>query len=262
MENFPFNPSPPPTNIATDVFYRTTVADFVLAEFQLAWGVVPTTGTGSEYQNWVLRIIADPSLESGGGTSQALAGTTEFMTLFGTSSATQLATVGFVNQICANCGLTPGAGAYMTVGFPVWQVLQILPRPRGSWPIWTVIWRTSKTSCWIVKRPPGRYSRSLTLGKRPSRSQSQSTTFRRAWPTPPSAPYRSNPTTLLPADTLNTGDIINDTGTGGVPNATFAATAGTLVQATISGIPTFNLTNLGGPHGINGGTVTGLDDYQ
>jgi hypothetical protein len=105
------------------VFYRTTVADFVLAEFQLAWGTVPTSGAGSQYDNWVARIIADPSLE-GGAMSQALAGTPEFMALFGTSSTTQPATVGFINQICANCGLTPGAGALANSGLPVWQVLQ------------------------------------------------------------------------------------------------------------------------------------------
>jgi hypothetical protein len=44
LENFPFNSFPPPTNIPTDIFYRTSVAQFVLREFQAAWGAVPTTG--------------------------------------------------------------------------------------------------------------------------------------------------------------------------------------------------------------------------
>jgi hypothetical protein len=70
LENFPFNASPPPTNVVTSTFYRTTVADFVIREFQAAWGVVPTS---AEYDAWVARVIANPSLENG-GMSQALAG--------------------------------------------------------------------------------------------------------------------------------------------------------------------------------------------
>ena len=58
LENYPVNLTPPPTNIATDIFYRTTVADFVLREFQ------GRVGRGSrprrEYAAWVARIIADP----------------------------------------------------------------------------------------------------------------------------------------------------------------------------------------------------------
>ena len=101
-----------------------SVADFVLREFQAAWGVVPTTGAGSQFDNWVARIIADPSLESG-GMSQALAGTPEFMTLYGTTSATEPASAGFVNQICESLlGIPPGPGAEMNIGLPVWQVLQ------------------------------------------------------------------------------------------------------------------------------------------
>ena len=199
------------------------------------------------------------SLESGGGMSQALAGTTEFMTLFGTSSATQLATVGFVNQICANCGLTPGAGAYMNVGLPVWQVLQNFASAPGVMAhldsymanFQNLLLDSETPTGSILTLPnPGQATFTLTVGIDNISTGVANATF--------SAPIGQNPTTLLPADTLNTGDIINDTGTGGVLNATFAATAGTLVQATISGIPTFNLTNLGGPHGINGGTVTGL----
>jgi uncharacterized repeat protein (TIGR03803 family) len=124
LENFPFNPTPPPTNIATDTFYRTSVADFVLREFQAAWGVVPTTGAGSQYDNWVARIIADSTVTNG-AMSQALAGTPEFMAKFGTTSATQPASAGFVDQICESLlAVAPGPGAEMNIGLPVWQVLQ------------------------------------------------------------------------------------------------------------------------------------------
>jgi hypothetical protein len=122
LENFPVNPLPPPANIATDTFYRTSVAQFVLAEFQAAWGAVPNT---TQYDAWVARVIADPAaVETGGGMSQALAGTPEFLNEYGLSSATQHATTGFINQLSANLGITPGAGAYANVGLPVWEVLQ------------------------------------------------------------------------------------------------------------------------------------------
>jgi hypothetical protein len=120
LENFPFNTNPPPTNVITATFYRTTVADFVIREFQAAWGVVPNS---TQYEAWVARVIANPSLEHG-GMSQALAGTPQFMAEYNTTSPTQPATVGFINQLAHNLGITPGSGAYNNVGLPVWQVLQ------------------------------------------------------------------------------------------------------------------------------------------
>ena len=87
LENFPFNSNPPPTNVITDTFFRTSVADFVLREFQLAWGVVPTSGAAaSQYDAWVARVIDDPANMTNGGMSQALAGTTEFMVAIGATS--------------------------------------------------------------------------------------------------------------------------------------------------------------------------------
>jgi hypothetical protein len=126
LENFPFNPgTPPPNNIITDTFYRTTVADFVLREFQLAWGVVPTSGAAtSQYDAWVARVINNPANMTAGGMSQALAGTTNFTLAIGATSATQPATIGMINALCANAGIPVGAGAAALVGTPIWQVLQ------------------------------------------------------------------------------------------------------------------------------------------
>ena len=125
LENFPINAAPPPANIVQDTFYRTEVADFVLREFQLAWGVVPTSGSAtSEYDAWVARIIANPSLMSNGGMSQALAGTTQFMVEIGAISPTEPATRGMINTLCANAGVAVGSGALANVGLPIWQVLQ------------------------------------------------------------------------------------------------------------------------------------------
>ena len=105
------------TDVHLDV---AQVADFVLDEFQAAWGVVPNS---TQYDAWVHRIIANPSLENG-GMSQALAGSPEFTLEYGTTRATEPATVGFIDQICAHVGLTPGPGAMANVSLPVWQVLQ------------------------------------------------------------------------------------------------------------------------------------------
>jgi hypothetical protein len=125
LENFPINANPPPANLITDTFFRTTVADFVLREFQLAWGVVPTSGSAtSQYDAWVARVIDNPSNMTAGGMSHALAGTPQFMVEIGASSPTQGATLGMIDTLCANAGVAVGPGAMANVGHPIWQVLQ------------------------------------------------------------------------------------------------------------------------------------------
>ena len=129
LKNFPFNASGT-GNVETTTFFRTTVAQFVLREFQAAWGVVPTTGASSQFDNWVARILADSTVQSAGTMSQSLAGTTQFQLEYGVGGpghADDLATLGFINKLWANLGLpgTPGAGLLGDVGVtPVWQVLQ------------------------------------------------------------------------------------------------------------------------------------------
>jgi hypothetical protein len=108
------------------VYYRTSVADFVLREFQAALGVFPTTGAGSQYDNWVARVIADPSLENG-GMSQALAGTSEFQAMYGVTGTTiaTLATVQtFALDMLGIQSANLGPGALANVGLPAWEVLQ------------------------------------------------------------------------------------------------------------------------------------------
>jgi hypothetical protein len=115
LENFP-------NSVPTPLFYRTTVAQFVLREFQAAWGVVPTD---AQYMAWMERCLTN-SANISGGMSMALAGTTQFMTLYGTTSATEPATLAFVTQLWHNTvgAGSPGPGALANVGQPVWQVLQ------------------------------------------------------------------------------------------------------------------------------------------
>jgi hypothetical protein len=75
-----------------------------------------------------------------------------------------------------------------------------------------------------------------------------------------------NAATQAPANTLNTGDTLTDTGTGGVLDATFGVGAGSIspIQATISGISTYNLTNSAQVPGLvvpvilNGASLTGV----
>ena len=62
--------------------------------------------------------------------------------------------------------------------------------------------------------------------------------------------------------TLQTGDSITDTGTGGILNAVFNPVALNLIGAAIHGVSTWNLTNVGtwgAPQWITGGSlVTGV----
>jgi hypothetical protein len=99
---------------------RKSVEGFVLREFQAAWGVVPNA---TQTDAWVARIIADPALETG-GMSQALAGTPQFQAQYGVTGATiaTAATVTALNE--GILGLSPGPGALLNIGLPVWQVLQ------------------------------------------------------------------------------------------------------------------------------------------
>ena len=122
LENFPVNPNAPPPNIVTDTFFRTTVADFVLREFQLAWGVVPTSGAAaSQYDAWVARVIDNPANMTAGGMSAALVGTPEFQLIFGSNPTATPATIAL---LCAHAGVPVGAGALANVGLPMAQVLQ------------------------------------------------------------------------------------------------------------------------------------------
>jgi hypothetical protein len=107
-------------------YYRTSVADLVLREFQAAWGAFPTAGAGSQYDNWVARIVANPSLGNG-GMSEALAGTPEFQAKYGVTG-TMVATLATVQTFALDLlGIEPanlGPGALANVGLPVWEVLQ------------------------------------------------------------------------------------------------------------------------------------------
>ena len=111
----------------TPLVYRTSVADFVLREFQAAWGVVPNA---TEYDAWVARIIADPTLENG-GMSQALAGTTQFQALYGVTGAT-IATAATVTALCEGIlGISPGPGASLMWACPSGRCFRI-SRSRRS----------------------------------------------------------------------------------------------------------------------------------
>ena len=270
LENFPINNSPPPTNIPTDLFYRTSVAQFVLREFQAAWGAVPTTGAGSQFDNWVARIIANPGLENG-GMSLALAGTSQFMTEYGVTSATQPASIGFINLLAANLGVAVGPGALLNVGLPVWQVLQNFVSSQGviaslEAPIANfqnqLLAGTNIPGS--IFSQPGLPSETFTLTNGQDTISAHGEIIVNG---PLSGPFGNQPT-------LTSGDSITNSGIGSansVLNATFAG-GHNVFGVNIDAIPTWNFQQTAGGGGgtvnLSGGilgadnTITGLSTLR
>ena len=278
LENFPFNASPPPTNVVQDTFYRTEVADFVLREFQLAWGVVPTSGSAtSQYDAWVARVIANPSLMSNGGMSQALAGTTQFMVAIGATSPTQLATIGMINQLAANAGVAVGPGAMANVGLPIWQVLQnfaesslvsnALAAPVANFQNLLLAGGTAPAG--NILTLPGTTGASLTLTTGIDTPTTGFSTGHGATATQAgaifSAPAGSNILGL--SNTLNAGDVLLATGLAAgnsTLNYTAVTPAGGLgnpalaVGVTMTGVNAAIITNLTAAVAGFSGDITGL----
>jgi hypothetical protein len=264
LENFPVNPTPPPTNIATDLFYRTSVAQFVLREFQGAWGVVPTTGAGSQYDNWVNRIILNSSLTTG-AMSQQLAGSAEFMTEYGVLSATQAASVGNINQMCANFGVPVGPGAMMNVGQPIWQVLQnfvesatVIAAMDGPIANFQNLLLAGQTPVGSILTLPGSPGATFTLT--PGVDAFSTST--------PHAVFNAFPvvaTSGLLNNTLNVGDNLQDSVGDGTLNYTASDSSFSnpayAVGVTLNGIKTLNFIGDMSKHDKGGGfqgSITGL----
>ena len=78
------------------------------------------------------------------------------------------------------------------------------------------------------------------------------------------APLGENTVFGTPQNTLNTGDVLTDTGANGVLNATLTETdfGGDTILATIAGVSTYNLTNIntgfGGEEILDGSHLTGV----
>jgi hypothetical protein len=277
LENFPFNSNPPPTNVITDTFFRTSVADFVLREFQLAWGVVPTSGAAaSQYDAWVARVIDNPANMTAGGMSAALVGTPEFQLIFGSNPNATAATIAL---LCAHAGIPVGAGAMANVGLPMAQVLQNFaensalvsnalaapianfqnlllnaapgaPPPSGS-----------------ILTLPGTVGSSLTLTPGADTPTTGFSGGHGATATSPGAVFNALPVTStlgIPNNTLNAGDNLQDTVGDGTLN--FTATGTSLLPAyavgvELNGIKTLTYTgSFAAPDGFGGfqGNVTGL----
>ena len=276
LENFPFNSAPPPTNIVQDTFYRTEVADFVLREFQLAWGVVPTSGSAtSQYDAWVARVIANPSLMTNGGMSQALAGTSQFMVAIGATSPTQAATLGMINQLAANAGVAVGAGAMANVGLPIWQVLQnfatstlvsnSLAAPIANFQNLLLAGGTAPAGNILTLSGTPGSSLTLTTG---IDTPTSGFSGHGATATQAGAVFNAPPgsNALGVSNTLNAGDDLLATGLAAgnstlnftaVPNASFG-NAPLAVGVTMTGVSAAVITNLSGAKAGFSGTITGL----
>jgi hypothetical protein len=263
--------APPPNNVATDTFYRTSVAQFVLREFQAAWGVVPNT---TQFDAWVARIIANPSLESGGGMSQALAGTQQFLNTYGLQPG-QLATTGFINQLLVNLGLDPTThpGAFQNVGQPVATVLQnfvtsqpviaSLNTPIVNFQNALLAGGTFPTGSILAVGPGGNLN--LTTGiDTPTAGFSSG---HGATATTAGATFVAAPGTnvLGASNTLNAGDDLEATGAAlgnSTLNYTAVASANgnppVAVGVTMNGVSTAVITNLHAAVAGFSGTITGL----
>jgi hypothetical protein len=265
--------APPPNNVATDTFYRTSVAQFVLRDFQAAWGVVPTS---TQFDAWVARVIATPSLESG-GMSQALAGTPQFLAAYGLTSSTQLATTGFINQLLVNLGLDPAThpGAFNNVGVPVAQVLQnfvtsqpviaSLNTPIVNFQNALLAGGTFPTGSILTVGPGG----ALNLTTAIDTPTAGFSTGHGGTATQPGATFSALPgsNVLGASNTLNAGDDLEATGAA-LGDSTLNYTAvlsatgnPALVSGlTMNGVSAANITNLNAP-GVQAGfsgTITGL----
>ena len=271
LENFPVNPNAPPPHIISDLFFRTTVADFVLREFQLAWGVVPTSGSAtSQYDAWVARVIDNPANMTG-GMSMALAGTTNFMTTIGAISPDQPASIGMINKLCANAGIPVGAGAAALVGTPIWQVLQDFA--TSSVVTNALAAPIANFQNLLLNAAPGAPPPAGNILTLPGSSGSTFTLTPNADVPPafatstPGAVFNAFPvvsTLGIPNNTLNAGDNLQDTVGDGTLH--FTATATSLlpplaVGVTLNGIKTLDyIGTFAAPGGVGGfqGNVTGL----
>ncbi len=275
LENFPFNSAPPPTNVVQDTFYRTEVADFVLREFQLAWGTVPTSGSAtSQYDAWVARIIANPSIMTNGAMSEALAGTTQFMVAIGATSPTQAATTGMINALCANAGVAVGAGALANVGLPIWEVLQnfaesqkvtnSLAAPIANFQNLLLAGGTAPSGSILTLPGTGGASLTLTTGVD---SPTQGFSGHGATATTAGAVFSAQPgsNSLGLSNTLNAGDDLEATGLA-AGNSTLNYTAvlpsfgnpSTAPGVTMNGVSAAIITSLNPAGSGFSGTITGL----
>jgi hypothetical protein len=266
--------APPPNNVATDTFYRTSVAQFVLREFQAAWGTVPTS---TQFDAWEARVIANPaSVETGGGMSQALAGTPQFLAEYGLTSSSQLATTGFINQLLVNLGLNPAThpGAFNNVGVPVAQVLQnfvtsqpviaSLNTPIVNFQNALLAGGTFPTGSILTVGPGGALNLTTAIDTPTAGFGGQGGTA-----TQPGATFSALPgsNVLGASNTLNAGDDLEATGAA-LGDSTLNYTAvlsatgnPALVSGlTMNGVSAANITNLNAP-GVQAGfsgTITGL----
>ena len=94
--------------------FTTTYVDPIIREYQAAFGRVPDQA-GVAY--WVNVVAANPSLLTVLNTT--FASSSEFMTRYGTTSATQVADNAIVNALYTNVlGRAPDAAGFRLLGWP------------------------------------------------------------------------------------------------------------------------------------------------
>jgi hypothetical protein len=246
--------------------------------------VVPTTGAGSEYDSWIARCLADPTNISA-GMSQALAGTSQFMALYGTTSATELATASFVTELWSRTIGTggPGPGAMMNVGLPVWQVLQNFVQSAGFVSRMTAPTVNFQDLLLDGQTPTGSIftlptappfapivGQTLTLTIGVDTPATGFTSGHGATATAANSTFSALPGSNPPlgvANTLNTGDDLEATGAAAgtttlnlqqVPTPLNLINPPLAAGVTMNGVSSANITNLSGGVGGFSGSITGL----
>ena len=197
------------------------------------------------------------------------------MTEYGVTSATQPATAGFINLLSANLGVTPGAGAMLNVGLPVWQVLQnfmesskviaSLDTPTANFQNLLLAGETPSGSILTL---PGTSGASLTLTTGTDTPTEGFLTGHGATAINAGAVFSALPgaNSLGLSNTLNAGDDLVATGAA-IGNSTLNDTAvhsqfgnpSFAPGVTMTGVSTAVITNLDNTENAGfSGTITGL----
>ena len=248
------------TAIINDPF-TTNVVDAVIREYQAGLGRIPDE-PGIAF--WVGQVAANPANLL--RLSVIFANSTEFGNDFGGANATTPANSALVNGLYHNvlqrAPDAAGLAFWVNSGLNGAQLLQafaqspefindttphivafqteISNNPSAPYPTGTLF---------SIPTSGGNVAFTLTVGIDTHSTSQDNAVF--------SAPIGQNPTTLLPADTLNTGDNISDTGANGTLNATVVG--GFTAAATVTDFATHNYTSTGGGIFIVGASgVTGL----
>jgi uncharacterized protein DUF4214 len=246
------------------------VVDPVIRLYQAALDRVPDEA-GASF--WVNQVNANPAALN--TLAVDFANSPGFMTLFNADAATPANTAlvnGLYLNILGRVGDPAGVAFWASSGLNAAQLLQAFanapafishsqpfidafqteistPTPASPPPPASPVFEPYPTGTLFSVPTPGVSTFTLTVGIDNDTTSVNNAVF--------TAPIGINPLTLAPANTLNTGDILTDTGVNGTLNATVVG--GGQPGTTINGIANANFTELdGGAYSLTASLITGL----